>query len=94
MKYTVNELLKIIECKEFLTYFRIDIRTLVLEKIKDVRSKSCSLEDLRSILLFLPLLEYESISYILEDFLMKAHPKDILSLTQLFERESMSPEDY
>jgi len=25
---------------------------------------------------------------------MKAHPKDILELTQLFERESMSPEDY
>lgn len=39
-------------------------------------------------------MEYESIAYILEHFLNRAHPKDILQLTQLFEAESMSPEDY
>lgn len=44
--------------------------------------------------MFLPLLEFQSISYILEHFLARAHPKDIFQLTKLFERESMSPEDY
>jgi hypothetical protein len=44
---------------------KIDIRSLVLEKIKDVREKSCSLDDLKDIFMFLPLMEFESISYIL-----------------------------
>jgi hypothetical protein len=62
--------------------------------VKDVRHKDCSQDDLRELFLFLPLMEYESIAYILEHFLNRAHPKDILQLTQLFEAESMSPEDY
>lgn len=94
MKYTVNELLKIVECRHILGALRVDIRALVLEKVKDVRQKDCSLADLRELFLFLPLIEYESISYILDHFLSRAHPKDILQLTQLFEMESMSPEDY
>lgn len=94
MKYTLNELLKIIECRDILSALRVDIKSLILEKVKDVRSKDCSLSDLKDIFHFLPLIEYESISYILDHFLAKAHPKDILHLTQLFERESMSPEDY
>ena len=59
-----------------------------------MRQKDCSLTDLRELFLFLPLIDYESISYILEHFLSRAHPKDILQLTQHFEMESMSPEDY
>ncbi len=94
MKYSVNELLKIVECRHILGALRVDIRALVLEKVKEVRQKDCSLADLRELFLFLPLIEYESISYILDHFLSRAHPKDILQLTQLFEMESMSPEDY
>lgn len=30
----------------------------------------------------------------MEDFLFRAHPKDILELTRLIERESVSAEDY
>lgn len=63
---------------------KIDIKSLVIDKIKDVREKYCSLDDLKDIFMFLPLMEFESISYILEYFLSRAHPKDILQLTQLF----------
>jgi hypothetical protein len=65
MKYTLNELLKIVECRDILSSMRVDIKSLILEKIKDVRSKECSLLDLKDIFHFLPLMEYESISYIL-----------------------------
>jgi hypothetical protein len=65
MKYTLNELLKIVECRDILSSMRVDIKSLILEKIKDVRSKDCSLADLKDIFHFLPLMEYESISYIL-----------------------------
>jgi hypothetical protein len=94
MKYSVNELLKIVECRHILSALRVDIRALVLEKVKDVRHKDCSLADLKDLFLFLPLIDYESISYILDHFLSRAHPKDILHLTQLFEMESMSLDDY
>jgi hypothetical protein len=90
MKYTLYEIVEIIGCGEFLSIMHLDLKTLVIEKVKCVRSKACSLDDLRSILNFLPLLEFESIAYIMEDFLFRAHPRDILGLTQLIERESMS----
>lgn len=63
---------------------KIDMKSLVIEKIKDVRSKECSLHDLEEMFMFLPLLEFQSIAYILEHFLSRAHPKDILILTKLF----------
>ncbi|MCB0369660.1 MAG: hypothetical protein KDD45_09500 [Bdellovibrionales bacterium] len=87
-------MVQIISCGNFLSTIKVDLKSLVLEKIKNVRSKDCSLEDLKEILNFLPLIEFESISYILSDFIFRAHPKDILELTQLIERESMSAEDY
>ena len=93
MRYTVNELLKVIECRQLLEALKIDIKSLVLEKLKDVRDTACTLEDIKDILYFLPLLEFERIGYILEDFLDRAHPKDILELTRLIERESVSGED-
>ncbi len=65
MKYTVNELLKIIECRHILGAMRVDLRALILEKVKDVRQKDCSMAELRELLLFLPLMEYESIAYLL-----------------------------
>lgn len=78
MKYNLNELVKIIECSHFLAIIKLDLKGFIIEKVKDVRSKICSKDDLREILEFLPLIEFESISYILEDFLTRAHPKDIL----------------
>jgi hypothetical protein len=56
MKYTINELLMVIECRDILSAMKVDIRSLILEKIKDVRQKDSSLNDLKDILLFLPLL--------------------------------------
>lgn len=44
-------------------------------------------------LYFLPLIQFQSISYILEHFLTRAPPTEILELTQLFGRESMSEDD-
>ena len=46
----------IIECRDILSALKVDVRSLVIEKIKDVRYKDCSLNDLKDILLFLPLL--------------------------------------
>jgi len=37
MKYTINELLMMIECREILSAMKVDVRSLVLEKVKDVR---------------------------------------------------------
>ena len=83
MRYNLNELVKIIDCSHFLSVIHLDLKSLIIEKVKNVRSKVCSLADVRSILNFLPLLEFESISYILKDFLYRAHPKEIIQLTEL-----------
>lgn len=58
MQYTVNELIKIIECRHILAALRVDIKGLVLEKVKNVRTKECSLADLRDLFYFLPLIEF------------------------------------
>ena len=58
MKYTLNELVKIIECQHFLSAIKLDLKSLVIEKVKDVRSKTCSKDDLKLILEYLPLLEF------------------------------------
>ena len=78
MDYTLNELMKIVECRQLLSVLKIDIRGLVLEKLGHVRHKHCSLQDIKDVLYFLPLLEFQKINYLMEAFLKQAHPKDIL----------------
>lgn len=50
MKYTLNELVQIIECRHFLSTIKLDLKSLVIEKVQDVRSKICSKDDLQAIL--------------------------------------------
>lgn len=91
MRYTVKELLQVVDCAPFLQEAQIDLQRFVLEKLSNLRNLETNYGEVEKMLINIPPVHFDKLSPLLSHFLMRNHPSEVLKLTQLIEANDWAP---
>jgi len=67
------------------------LNDFIADKMKNLRETHASFADIEMFLKIIPTIKYDILNPILQDFLHRNHPREILSLVKLIEKNKLFP---